>query len=107
VVVVDGILDRIVKFDSSGTPLVSWPTLGASDFLHWIAVDACNDVFVTDGASGRVEKFTSDGTFVTTWSVPGSPFSDPEGIAVQPDGRILVLDSEDASIDRYGCACAS
>src|SRR5262249_8598108 len=63
--------DRIQKFDSTGTFLLQWGSLGSGDgqfdFPIGIAVDGSGNVFVADTGNFRIQKFDNTGTFLTKW----------------------------------------
>ena len=53
------------------------------------------NVYVADSDNARVQSFSLTGQFVTKWGVVGEgpgEFDTPEGIAVDPLGRIFVSD---------------
>jgi DNA-binding beta-propeller fold protein YncE len=100
VYVVDLRRDRILKFTSTGTPLLEWGTTGSGDGQFnnpmGIAVDSEGSVYVTEPYANRVQKFTSNGTFVTKWGTEGSgdgQFNNPRGLTVDSAGTVYVVDS--------------
>jgi hypothetical protein len=62
-------------------------------------------MFVCDGyGNSRVHRFTGDGEHVTSWGEAGTDpgqFSLPHGIAVAPDGNVLVADRENFRIQVF------
>jgi streptogramin lyase len=64
------------------------------------------DVYVSDGyANSRVVHFTADGTFVriiggTKGSAPGQ-LQVPHGVAIDPQGRIIVADSDNKRLSVF------
>jgi hypothetical protein len=70
-----------------------------------IAVSPAGDIFVSDGYGNcRVHHFTADGTLVNSWGEIGSgpgQFLLPHGIALTPDGRLLVNDRENDRIQVF------
>jgi DNA-binding beta-propeller fold protein YncE len=70
-----------------------------------LAVAPSGDLYVTDGyGNARVHQFAADGRLVRSWGRPGGgpgEFRIPHGIAVLPDGRILVADRENDRIQVF------
>lgn len=68
--------NRIQKFDSSGTFLLSWGTLGSTTGKFSnpidIALDSTGNVFVADQGNHRIQKFNNDGLFLGQWGSQGS-----------------------------------
>jgi NHL repeat len=62
------------------------------------AVAVSGEIFVTDGyGNARVHKFRADGTLMASWGQPGvgpGEFHLPHGVAVHPDGSVIVADRE-------------
>ncbi len=70
-----------------------------------IAIGPAGDIFVSDGYGNcRVHHFSADGTLVSSWGEIGSgpgQFMLPHGIALTPDGRLLVADRENERIQVF------
>jgi tripartite motif-containing protein 71 len=98
--VVDAGNDRIQKFDSNGKFITKWGTTGSADGQLsgpvGIAIDSSGNIYVSDTGNNRIQKFDSNGKFITKWSV-GVPF----GIAVEPNGKVYVINQNAASIEIY------
>ncbi|MFH0814244.1 MAG: 6-bladed beta-propeller, partial [Pseudomonadota bacterium] len=104
---------RIQKFTSNGLFLGSWGSPGSGDgefFVLWgIGVDKNGYLYVTDHHNNRVQKFTSDGQFVTKWGSEGwghegnaeGEFYWPEGIAVDGNGYVYVVDTYNHRIQKF------
>ena len=81
----------IKVLDQSGTFLYKFGKQGNQDgqfnWPHGMLLDSSNNLLVCDSKNNRVQQFTLDGRFTgkTITDLP-SPF----GIAIAPDGRILV-----------------
>jgi DNA-binding beta-propeller fold protein YncE len=61
-----------------------------------LAVTA-TEILVTDPRANAVVRFDLAGTYLGTWSEPAGPV----GVAVHPDGRILVSRRDDAKVGVY------
>ena len=84
--------DRCIKaFDKSGRFLHKFGKLGSHDGQFnnpkCLLIDSFNNLLVCDKFNNRVQQFSLDGRF-TGKSITYLPY--PRGIAVTPDGRILV-----------------
>lgn len=89
----DGDLDSIRR----GGPPFNRPTN--------LAVGPNGDLYVTDGyGNARVHQFHPDGTLVRSWGEPGNgpgEFHLVHGVAVTPDGRVMVADRENDRIQIF------
>ncbi|MFQ5497189.1 MAG: 6-bladed beta-propeller [Nitrosopumilus sp.] len=98
VYVVDTGNQRIQKFTSDGDFVLSFGSsgMGAGQFLTAIGIDVDEEgyVYVTDKGNRKIEKFDSEGTLIQSfpYSAPNYVFS-PEGISVDPTGKIFVVNS--------------
>jgi YD repeat-containing protein len=120
---------RIEKFSSSGAFVASYGASGsgAGQFVapSGIAVDqSSGNVFVVDHGNNRVEEFSSSGVFVRVFGfgvgdgkeefeictsgcragIAGSgsgQFHSPHGIAVDANGNVWVVDSENTRIEEF------
>ncbi len=111
VYVVDSGHDRIETFDLDGHYLAQWGSRGTGDgqfrFLDLegggnqgpegdVALDAAGNLLVVDNWNHRVQRFAPSGTYLGQWGSPGSGpglFLYPCGIAVAPDGTVVVTDN--------------
>ncbi len=91
--------DRVEKFDSNGTFLTKWGSLGAGDTeFHdpWgIATDSEGNVYVADINNHYIKKFDSSGVFALKFGGAGTgdgEFGFPFGVAVDPAGNVYVAD---------------
>jgi sugar lactone lactonase YvrE len=86
---------RILKFNSSGTCLMTIGSYGSGydQFRDpkGIAVDTSGNIFVADCSNNRVQVFYSSGTWKST--IAGGYFYYPNGVAVDNTGNIYVTDS--------------
>jgi DNA-binding beta-propeller fold protein YncE len=73
-----------------------------------LAVAPNGDLYVSDGyGNARVHHFSADGRLTRSWGEPGigpGQFKIPHGIAVLPDGRVLVADRENDRIQVFDAA---
>ncbi len=94
--------NRIVKFSSDGTYLMSWGKTGygPGEFrvLHAIAVDNSGRVFIADRNNNRVQIFDQQGEHLATWT----QFGRPSGIFFDDHGKIYVADSESDNVQNPG-----
>ena len=76
-----------------------------------VVVEADGQVFVTDNGGQRVQAFSAAGTFEFWWGQNdnGAYFQDLYGLALGPDGRVLVADGMSGNIYSltYGSQSAS
>lgn len=84
---------RVQKFDSTGRLLALWggegidndPDSGPFQYIHEVAVDAKNRIYITDLRSDAIRVFNSSGKYLATlW------LHSPKGIAIAPDQSIFV-----------------
>ncbi len=90
----DARVARVSKFAPDGTFIMSWgrtgPGIGEFSTPHSIAFDSQGRVFIADRNNNRIQIFDQDGNFLDLWY----QFGRPSGIAISPDDRIYVADSE-------------
>lgn len=106
--VTDGYINtRVIKFSPAGTFLFQWgrPGSGPGEFdtPHAIAVDKTGQVYVADRENDRIQIFTGDGRFIR--QISSREMGRPYGLALLPDGRIVVADGgeqPDSGPDRSG-----
>jgi sugar lactone lactonase YvrE len=98
---------RIQKFTSTGTFLMTWGSQGSGNgqfqFPGGVAVDGSGNVFVADSGNARVQKFDNNGTFLATWGSLGSgdgQFNLPQRVAVDVSGNVFVTDTSSGGNDR-------
>jgi sugar lactone lactonase YvrE len=93
----------IKKYASDGTFLSQWGA--GTAWLHGIAIDAADNVYVSDVTNDRIQKFTSEGTLLAQWGSLGSrdgEFNDPRGVAVDDAGNVYVVDSVNQRVQKFG-----
>jgi len=63
-----------------------------------VAIAKNGDLYVADGyANARIHRFSADGKLIQSWGEPGrgpGQFILPHGIAITPDGRVMVAERE-------------
>jgi uncharacterized protein (TIGR03663 family) len=94
--------NRIQKLSPNGDPLLSIPVPGgwesqAVTNKPYLAVDAQGRVYASFPDQGRVSMFSPDGQQIKDIPLPGG--ASPVGVAVAPDGRLLVADSRGNVVD--------
>jgi Mg-chelatase subunit ChlD/DNA-binding beta-propeller fold protein YncE len=100
VYVVDGGNRRIAVFQMDGTPVDQWRSAGPEfGFVPYaVAVSpASGQVYVLSRLPwGFIDRFDADGEWLSGWGDIGTgqgEFQFPEDLAVQPDGRVVVADT--------------
>jgi DNA-binding beta-propeller fold protein YncE len=101
---------RIQKLDSLGQPLTQWAIGGGlgrlSDIPYDIALDANGNLYVSEPhpfgpGTDRIEKFSPAGELLAQWGGSGTgpgQFSNPTGLAVDSEGNVFVVDSDNNRI---------
>jgi DNA-binding beta-propeller fold protein YncE len=106
---------RVQVFGADGQFVRAWGSQGngPGQFQEpWgIAVDKAGNVYVADTWNHRIEKFDSQGQFVTMWGTYGDTggalgasdiFYGPRDIVVEPDGNLMVSDTGNKRIVKFG-----
>ena len=104
---------QVQKFDSNGTFITQWGSLGNGSapamnerfyYPTGIAVDSTNNVYVVDTGNNYIKKFDSNGTFITKWGGSGDTdgrFMFPQGIAIDAVNNVYVADTENSRIQKF------
>lgn len=102
---------RVQKFDSTGTFLSQWGSLGMSPgqtIAEWmprgVAIDGNFNLYVADTYRGVIQKFSILDAFQTQWgSLGDSPgqLYDPAGVAVDADRNVYVADEHNNRVEKY------
>lgn len=73
-----------------------------------LAVAPNGDLYVTDGyGNARVHHFDARGALIRSWGEPGTgpgQFNLPHGVAVLPDGRVMIADRENDRVQIFSAA---
>lgn len=113
--VVDSGASRVVAFRPDGTVAQQWGRKGSGEGEFnepWgIAVAPTGEVYVADTWNHRVQKFDSNGRFITQWGsladtkgqtgVQPGGFYGPRGIAIAPNGNVLVTDTGNKRVQLF------
>ncbi len=109
VYVVDQYNGRIQKFDSDGSYLGGWGSVGGADgqfsYPQGAAVDSSGNVYVADAWNHRIQKFDGNGSFQTKWGSAGAAagqFDYPGGMSVDAAGNVYVADRGNHRIQKFG-----
>ena len=82
---------RVLKFDSGGTLMTSWGSLGTGpgqfDIPHSIVVDDEGLVYIADRQNRRVQIFDGGGTYIKEWKYKGLPC----GLYIAPDRQLYMV----------------
>src|SRR5260370_32770275 len=74
-----------------------------------LALAADGSLYISDGyGNARIHKFSQDGRHLLSWGEPGGgpgQFRLPHGIAVAPDGTVVVADRENIRLQFFDPAC--
>lgn len=95
--VADAGTGKIVKFGTGGRVLRSW-RYAVPGHAAVLTVGGSGNLFVVDRVTDTISKFAADGRLLAFWTpkylIPPAvaPFTDPRGIAVDPNGKIYLAD---------------
>jgi DNA-binding beta-propeller fold protein YncE/tetratricopeptide (TPR) repeat protein len=90
--------DRIQKFDASAKPVLSVPLKGDD-----MAVDSYGFIYVLDRSNSKVVEQSPEGQVIGKFGSRGKDkgqMKNAEGIAVAPDGTLIVLDTGNSRVLR-------
>ncbi|XP_035659424.1 E3 ubiquitin-protein ligase TRIM71-like [Branchiostoma floridae] len=94
---------RVYVYDESGKFLFQFGGEGSGEgqmsFPHGICTDSSGHILVADYGNERVQIFTRHGEFVRTVH----PGFNPEGLAVGPEGQLVVTSHFDHTVTVYPC----
>jgi DNA-binding beta-propeller fold protein YncE len=97
---VDPPLDYVHKFESKGTPLLSFEDPRVRHAAG-IAVDAGGALYVIEPQLGDIIVYFPDGTFFQVWHIaPQRHFSGPIGVGIDEVGTIYSPDAANAHIQK-------
>jgi sugar lactone lactonase YvrE len=86
--------NRILKYNSEGTFLKEWGSVGAEDgefrVPHALAMDSQGRLFVADRGNSRIQIFDQEGTHLMTWT----QFGRPSDVYIDAQDILYAADSE-------------
>lgn len=98
--VVDNDNHRVTAFDLNGKILWTTGKMGRNPeqfrFPFLMDIDGEDNIYVVEVVNTRVQVLNPDGShrkFIGDWGIEEGQFFRPKGIAVDPDGEVLVSDS--------------
>lgn len=110
--ITDVALHQVFKFSRDGKLLLTLGERGVAgdDRSHFnrptdVAVTSGGPFYVSDGyENSRVVKFAADGAFLSAWGSKGrgpGQFDLPHGIALDPAGRVFVVDRQNGRVQSF------
>jgi peptidylamidoglycolate lyase len=110
--ITDVALHQVFKFSHDGKLLLTLGERGVAgdDGTHFnrptdIAVAPDGSFYVSDGyRNNRILKYAADGRFLFKWGTQGQgqgQFDLPHGIALDPTGRVFVVDRQNARVQVF------
>jgi streptogramin lyase len=98
---VDPAVNFVHKFESSGTPLLSFEDTRVRH-ASGIAVDAGGAIYVTDAQQGSIHVFFPDGSFFQSWhTAPQRHFAGALGIGIDEEGSLYAPDPAKLRIQKF------
>ena len=96
----------VQQFELDGTLVKSWPAIAPESGLcapGRLEIDNKNDwVYVIDSGNSLFERFELGGRFLAAWRGAERPFSNPLGLAVNPDrDEVLVADTGNNIVQKF------
>lgn len=99
---------RILEFDSEGFEIRRFGEGSGLELVRGIDIAPDGTIFVASyGERDRIFRFTREGQLLDVWGERGDDpdqFLRPEGLAVAPDGSVLVVDCGHQRILRFSAA---
>jgi sugar lactone lactonase YvrE len=99
---VDGRADKVLKISSNGEKLLELGGFGYSTFQLkdpvQIDIDIHGKIYISDRGNGRIAIFDRLGSYIKEMR---NHLKAPTGVAIDPDGLILVCDEETSEIGLY------
>ncbi|KAI8514766.1 hypothetical protein Bbelb_073570 [Branchiostoma belcheri] len=87
---VTGAYKAVKAYSHSGVKIFEFAGRGKDQMNYGICLDKFGNIIVADNENHRVDMFTSRGKFIRTFA----NIKDPSGIAMGPDGEMVVTSAE-------------
>jgi len=98
---VDPAVNYVHKFESKGTPLLSFEDPRVRHAAG-ISIDAGGAIYVIDPQLGNIIVFFPDGTFFQSWHIaPQRHFSGPIGVGIDEEGTLYSPDLANSRIHKF------
>jgi len=93
-------------FSSDGQHLFSFggngEAAGQFNAPTGVTTDRYDNILVADWGNSRVQVFDNTGRYLATVNSTATPLYGPQGLAMSPEGHVIVADTGNHAIKLYG-----